>query len=95
MIKMDVVAVDFDETLYDNNSNICINVAQVNNLFENPNNFIVIYTARSYSCFEWIRQTLLKAECKFHAIVCEKIRADAYIDDKNNNDLLKGGNLRG
>ncbi len=80
---MNVISIDFDETLYNNKTKKCMNINKVNELYENPNTLIIIYTSRSYSCFEWIRQTLLKAECKFHALVCEKMRADVYVDDKN------------
>jgi hypothetical protein len=80
---MRVVSIDFDNTIYDENSDEILNLNFVNEYYESPDNFVVIYTARSYSQFEWIRKTLLKNGIKFHAIVCEKIRSDVYIDDKN------------
>jgi hydroxymethylpyrimidine pyrophosphatase-like HAD family hydrolase len=81
-----VIAIDFDGTLWDGFK--VINKEKVNSLYENPENFIVIYTARSYSQFETIRNILLKWRVKFGAIVCEKLRADVYIDDKNSGGLL-------
>lgn len=78
-----VICIDFDETIYDNKTKTIKNVDIVNELYEQSDNFIVIYTARSYSQFEIIRKVLLMNEVKFHAIVCEKLRADSYIDDKN------------
>lgn len=80
---MNVISIDFDETIYNNKTKTVMNIDYVNNLYENPNNFIVIYTARSYSQFELIRKILVLNEVKFHAIVCEKLRADVYVDDKN------------
>jgi hydroxymethylpyrimidine pyrophosphatase-like HAD family hydrolase len=80
---MNVISIDFDETLYNNKTMLPMNIDKVNKLFEDPLNFIVIYTSRSYSCFEDIRQILRIAGCKFNALVCEKMRADVYVDDKN------------
>jgi len=80
---MNVIAIDFDKTLY---NGFCLynDVAKkINELFEEPENFIVIYTSRSYSCHEFVRTTLNYYKVKYHAIVCEKMRADMYIDDKN------------
>ena len=79
---MRVIAIDFDNTLYDYNKRV-INKEKVNRLYETPDNFIVIYTARSYSQFDFIREILINNGIKFHAVVCEKVRADHYIDDKN------------
>jgi len=83
---MKIISIDFDNTLYSNNE--IINKDKINKLFENPNNFIVIFTARSYSQYHFIRELLNSNYVKFHAIVCEKIRADAYVDDKNVGGLL-------
>jgi len=78
---MKIISIDYDNTIW--NGKEIINKDKINTLFEIPENFIIIYTSRSYNCFEEIRNTLLKNEIKFHAIVCEKIRADCYIDDLN------------
>ena len=56
---MRVIAIDFDNTLYDYNKRV-INKEKVNRLYETPDNFIVIYTARSYSQFDFIRENLEK-----------------------------------
>jgi len=78
-----IIAIDFDETIYNNEKKEVMNIIKLNKLFENLDNFIVIYTSRSYSQFDLIRRILIKNNIKFHALVCEKIRADCYIDDKN------------
>lgn len=82
-----IIAIDFDETIYNNEKKEIINKEKINNLFENPDNFIVIYTSRSYSQFDLIRRILINNEIKFHALVCEKIRADCYVDDKNSGGI--------
>ena len=79
---MNVIAIDFDGTA---NSNI--GPETINELFEDPNNFIVIHTARSNSIRN---ETILQLEqlgIKYHALVMEKMRADVYIDDKNEGGL--------
>ena len=83
-----VIAIDFDDTIWDTKKKKIMNKELINGLFENPDNFIVIYTSRSYSCFEKVRNRLLSNEIKFHALVCEKLRADIYADDKNVGGLL-------
>lgn len=80
---MNVLAVDLDNTLINRKGDpLPVMVAEVNSLFEDPNNFVVIYTARSYTIFHETRALLLKLGIKHHALVCEKIRASKYIDDK-------------
>ncbi len=73
---MQVIAIDLDGTAlqYPN---------EVNNLFENPNNFIVIYTARSSNIRTQTEKELRAVGVKYHALIMEKVRADIYIDDKN------------
>ncbi len=78
-----IISIDFDNTILFNKHITIDTQEKVNALFENPENFIVIYTARSYSQFEFIRKTLVQHFIKFHAIICEKARADIYIDDMN------------
>lgn len=75
---MKVIACDLDGVL-----DIPINVDKINRLFEDRENFIVVYTARSYSIFHETRALLNNLGVKYHALVMEKIRADFYIDDKN------------
>jgi hydroxymethylpyrimidine pyrophosphatase-like HAD family hydrolase len=79
---MNVLAFDLDGTLIDKNGDALPLVKEVNQLFENPENFIVIHTARSYSLFHQTRKQLLFAGISYHALVCEKMRATKYIDDK-------------
>lgn len=78
LIGMKIIAVDYDGTL-----NTSEEIVKLNKLFEDPNNFIVIYTARSYQIFHDTRRELLVRGIKHHALVCEKMRADCYIDDRN------------
>ena len=73
---MNVIAIDYDDTAN-------VNIAKVNHLFENPNNFIVIYTARSESLRLRTVAELHELRIKYHALVMEKLRADVYIDNKN------------
>jgi len=80
IIGMKIIAVDYDGTL-----NTSEEIAKLNTLFEDPNNFIVIYTARSYQIFPQTRAELLRRGIKHHALVMEKMRADCYIDDRNKN----------
>lgn len=77
---MKVIAIDFDETA-------SLFPEKVNHLYENPNNFIVIYTARSSSIRGRTEKELQELKIKYHALVMDKIRADIYIDDKNNGGL--------
>lgn len=73
---MRVISIDIDGTALNYPD-------KVNHLFENPDHFIVLYTARSYSLFEETRLELLGLKIKYHALVMEKMRADVYIDDRN------------
>lgn len=73
---MKVIAIDFDETA----SRFPY---KVNKLFENRNNLIIIYTARSERVRKRTEKELHKLGIKYHALVMGKIRADVYIDDKN------------
>lgn len=75
---MKVWAIDLDGIL-DNIKN----VKKVNTLFEDPDNFIVIYTARSKKIREETEEYLHQLKVKYHCLKMEKIRADHYIDDKN------------
>jgi len=77
---MKVIAIDFDGTA-------SLHSDKVNKLFEDPNNFIVIHTARSESIRNQTVKELLKLDIKYHALVMQKVRADVYIDDKNQGGL--------
>ena len=78
---MKVISFDLDGTIITDDKRT--KVADVmSELFEDPNNFIVVYTARSYSIFHETRELLNKHNIKHHALVMEKIRADVYVDDK-------------
>lgn len=79
-----IMAVDFDNTLCDNVGNPKSGMVDyINNMYEIPSNFIIIYTARSYSVFHETRQWLLSNGVKHHALVMEKMRATTYIDDRS------------
>jgi len=73
---MKVISIDLDGTalLYPD---------IVNNLYEYPNNFIVIFTSRSSSIRKQTEIELSEKNIKYHALVMDEIRADIYINDKN------------
>jgi hypothetical protein len=71
-----VIAIDFDLTA-------SIFPEKVNALYENPNNYIVIYTSRSSLIRNDTEDELKKLNIKYHSLVMDKLRADIYIDDKN------------
>lgn len=75
---MKVYSVDLDGVLDKKE-----NVKKINKLFEDPQNYIVIHTARSKSIRKETEEFLFKHQIKYHALVMEKMRADYYIDDKN------------
>lgn len=77
---MKVIAIDLDGTAINN-------PGKVNALFENPCHFIVIYTARSSSIRKETEQELASLGIRYHALVMGKMRADLYIDDKNEGGL--------
>jgi len=79
---MKVIAVDFDGTLHEQGNPIQQSIDAVNKLFKNHDNFIVIYTARSYDEFFIVKKYLDKHNIKYHAIACEKLRATIYFDDR-------------
>lgn len=78
---MHVIAIDLDGTAL-------LHPGQVKKYFENKNNFIVIYTARSESMRDTTIQELREKRIPYHALVMEKLRADVYIDDKNAGGLV-------
>lgn len=73
---MFVIAIDFDGTANEN-------VKQVNELYEDKNNFIVIHTSRSSNIRVQTEEELHVLGIRYHALVMDKMRADVYIDDKN------------
>lgn len=56
---------------------------KVNELYEDPDNLIVIYTARSGAIRAKTEEFLRGLGIHYHALVMDKLRADVYIDDKN------------
>lgn len=77
---MKVIAVDYDGTA-------SLYPEKVNALYEQEFNFIVIHTARSSSIRKETEKELNQLGIKYHALVMDKIRADVYIDDKNQGGL--------
>ncbi len=73
---MVVIAVDLDGTAFEHPE-------EVNRLYENPNNLIVLNTARSYSIRRQTEKQIRDKGIKYHCLVMEKLRADIYIDDHN------------
>ena len=73
---MRVIAIDLDDTALKFPE-------EVKQLFDNKENFIVIYTARPERLRNVTIDDLVSKEIPYHTLVMEKIRADVYIDDKN------------
>ena len=84
-----IIAIDFDKTLWDEDSKKIMNKKKINKLYFNPTNFIIIYTSRQWHRFQYIKDILDSNNVKYHAIVCDKLRADKYIDDKNEKWSIK------
>ena len=80
--QLRVVAFDLDGCLFTSDQPHEGNLAVLRDAFESPGSFVVIHTSRSYSMFEETRQLLLKNGVPFHALVCEKMRASVYYDDR-------------
>lgn len=81
---MNVIAVDLDGTLFNIQTKVPMweAIEKVNKAFEDKNNFVVIYTARSYEIFHDTRDLLMQHRIKHHALVMEKMRATKYWDDR-------------
>ncbi len=73
---MKVIAIDLDDTALKFPE-------EVKRLFDNKENFIVIYTARPEYLRGMTIDDLASKEISYHALVMGKVRADVYIDDKN------------
>lgn len=77
---MKVYAIDFDGTA-------SLNPEAVNKLYDNQNNFIIIHTARPAYLRKLTITQLAEKGINYHTLVMNKIRADVYIDDKNQGGL--------
>jgi len=77
---MKIYAIDFDATAK-------LFPEKVNFLYENKNNFIIIHTARSSAIRDLTEKELKTIGIKYHALVMDKIRADVFIDDRNEGGL--------
>jgi len=73
---MRVIAIDFDATASQWPE-------KVNELYEDPQNLIIIYTARSESVRRETEEQLRILGIQYHALAMGKLRADVYIDDRN------------
>lgn len=78
---MRVIAIDYDGTASDHPE-------KVNALFDNPENLIIIYTARPEYMRKETESELSARFINYHSLVMGKLRADVYIDDKNVNGLV-------
>ena len=76
-----VIAIDFDATASQWPE-------KVNELYEDPQNFIIIYTARSESIRRATEEQLRILGIRYHALAMGKLRADIYIDDRNAGGLI-------
>jgi len=79
---MRVIAIDFDNTLYDGIDIIEKGRALLMKYYREPDTCIIIYTARRWEDFFIVKTILDFERIPYDAIVCEKLRADLYIDDK-------------
>lgn len=77
---MKVLAIDLDDTALKFPE-------KVNELFDDKNNFIAIYTARPDYLRRKTEQELMDKGIRYHALIMNKLRADVYIDDKNSGGL--------
>ena len=59
------------------------NPEEVRKLYEDPQHFICLFTARSESIRKQTVEELHKAGVPYHALVMGKPRGDVYIDDRN------------
>ncbi len=77
---MFVIAIDMDGTALEHPQ-------KVQALFDNPKNLIIIHTARNPRMLTQTEAELHAAGIPYHALVMGKLRADVYIDDKNQGGL--------
>ena len=77
---MKVIAIDLDGTAL-------AEPGKVRDLYENPDNFIVLHTARSSAIRAQTEKELREAGIPHHALVMDKLRADVYVDDRNQGGL--------
>lgn len=78
---MRVIAIDFDETA-------SVYPEKVNKLYDDQNNYIVIYTARPSYLRKITEEMLTSLGIHYHSLVMEKLRADVFVDDKNAGGLV-------
>ena len=77
---MKVFAIDLDGCAFENPE-------KVRELYENPSNVIIIHTSRSSSIRGHTEQELKSKKIPYHALVMDRLRADVYINDKNQGGL--------
>lgn len=77
---MIVYAIDFDGTA-------SLHPEAVNKLYDDQNNFIIIHTARPAYLRQITEKQLKDKGIHYHTLIMNKIRADVYIDDKNQGGL--------
>ena len=100
--KSSIIAVDMDGTLCSGESftdEDCIKAEPIQEMIDVVNNklykeklcFIIIYTARREFLRNATEYWLKKHKVKYHVLVCGKLWAQYYIDDRNVliNDLIK------
>jgi hypothetical protein len=77
---MRVIAIDIDGTALEYPD-------KVRGLFDHPDNVIILYTARNPIIREQTELELREKDIPYHALVMGKLRADIYVDDKNQGGL--------
>lgn len=80
---MKVIAVDYDDTLCmaSNVPNVDV-VKYVSKQFYTRGVIVIVHTARPESYRKLISDWLATHDIPYHAIVCDKLPADVYVDDK-------------
>lgn len=74
------ISVDFDGTLFVNGE---IDKELVDKLNKQYNGKVFIFTSRSWGDYFLIKNLITEAKLKFEGIVCGKLIAGKYLDDRN------------
>lgn len=83
-MSYDIISVDLDGTLCDANKVPCTKtIARINKLYNTKDKFIVIHTSRNHNMYVETVNWLNKHNVLFNAICMNKMKADLYIDDRN------------
>lgn len=87
---MKIWSIDFDGIIHNEGEPLYENIDKINLLSKDYNNFIVIHTSRPWNKVDRLVEFLHKWNVKFDAVSMEKMKADVYVDDKNDNNWRFG-----